>query len=51
MQYFTQHISDYYSPNGHMDYGVIYPLSLKAEDGTWQESRLEKVKEHLLKQL
>ena len=51
VQYFTQHVSDYYSPNGHMDYGVIYPLSLKAADGTWQQSRLEKVKEHLLKQL
>ena len=51
VQYFTQHISDYYAPNGHMDYGVIYPLAQKAEDGTWQQSRLEKVKAHLLKQL
>ena len=51
VQYFTQHISDYYSPNGHMDYGVIYPLALKAEDGTWQQSQLEAVKNYLLKQL
>ena len=51
VQYFTQHISDYYSPNAHMDYGVIYPLAQKAADNTWQQSKLEKVKAYLQKQL
>ena len=51
VQYFTHHISDYYAPNGHMDYGVIYPLAQKAADGSWQQSKLEAVKKYLLKQL
>ena len=49
--YFTKEISSYYSPNAHMDYGVIVPLARKAEDNTWQQSKLEKVKAYLQKQL
>ena len=49
--YFTKEISSYYSPYAHMDYGVIVPLARKAEDGTWQESKLEKVKAYILGQL
>ena len=49
--YFTKEISSYYSPYAHMDYGVIVPLARKAEDGTWQQSKLEKVKAYILGQL
>ena len=49
--YFTKEISSYYSPYAHMDYGVIYALAQKAEDNTWQQSKLEKVKAYLHKQL
>lgn len=49
--YFTKEISSYYSPYAHMDYGVIVPLARRAEENTWQQSKLEKVKAYLQKQL
>ena len=49
--YFTKEISSYYSENAHMDYGVIVPLARAAEDGQWQQSKLDKVKAYLLRQL
>lgn len=48
--YYTQ-ISSYYSKNAHMDYDVILPLSEKAKEGKWQESKLDKVKTYILRQL
>lgn len=44
-------VSDEYCEGVHMDYAVLRPLAEKAEEGTWQESRLEKVKAYLLRQL
>lgn len=48
--YYTQ-ISSYYSKNAHMDYDVILPLSEKVKEGKWQESKLDKVKTYILRQL
>lgn len=49
--YFTKEISSYYSENAHMDYGVIVPLAQKAEEELWQQSKLDKVKSYILRQL
>ena len=38
-------------PGECLDFQIIYPLSLKAEDGLWKESKLEGVKEFILSQL
>ena len=38
-------------PGETLDFQIIYPLSLKAEDGKWKESKLENVKEFILNQL
>ena len=38
-------------PGECLDMQIIYPLSLKADEGAWKESRLESVKEYILKQL
>ncbi len=35
----------------HMDFNIILPLSETAELNKWQECKLEKIKEYLLKQL
>ena len=34
-----------------MDFNVIVPFSRKAEEGLWKQSKLEKVKEYILRQL
>lgn len=38
-------------PGETLDFQIIYPLSLKADEGAWKESSLEGVKEFILKQL
>ncbi len=48
--YFTKEISSYYSKDAHMDYDVIVPLAQKAEEGLWQQSKLDKVKNYILHQ-
>ena len=50
-EYYDNIVSSYYSKDAHMDYDVIMPLAQKAEDGKWQESKLEKVKDYILHQL
>ena len=44
-------VSSYYSKGAHMDYDIIMPLVKQAEDEKWRESKLEKVKEYILRQL
>jgi len=34
-----------------MDFNIIVPYSKKAEEGAWKQSRLDKVKEYILRQL
>ena len=34
-----------------MDFDIILPFSRKWEEGAWKQSKLEKVKEYILKQL
>ena len=50
-KYYSTIVSSYYSKDAHMDYDVIMPLSQKAEDGKWQESKLANVKSYILRQL
>ena len=38
-------------PGETLYFQIIYPLSLKAEEGAWKESSLEGVKDFILKQL
>lgn len=49
--YYDYHSSDYCSPNAHMDYDVMLPLAQKAECGLWKTSKLEKIKDYILRQL
>ena len=49
--YFFSEEPDGYFKGAHMDFGIIVPFSKKAEDGAWKQSRLEKVKEYILRQL
>ena len=49
--YFFSQEPDGYFEGAHMDFGVIVPFSHKAEEGLWKQSRLEKVKEYILRQL
>ena len=44
-------VSDYYSKDAHMDYEVIIPLMRKAEENQWKQSKLNAVKEYILRQL
>lgn len=38
-------------PGECLDMQIIYPMALKADEGKWRESTLEKVKDYILKQL
>jgi poly-gamma-glutamate synthesis protein (capsule biosynthesis protein) len=38
-------------PGETLDFQIIYPLSLKAEEGAWKESKLEAVKRYILEQI
>lgn len=49
--YYDHIVSSYYSENAHMDYDKILPLAQEAENGKWQESKLEEVKAYILRQL
>ena len=50
--YFYDNIpeADGYFEKAHMDFSVILPISDKADEGLWKQSKLEKVKEYILKQ-
>lgn len=50
-RYYDDTVSSYYSKDAHMDYDRILPLAQKAEDGKWQNSKLDKVKKYVLNQL
>lgn len=49
--YFFSEEPDGYFKDAHMDFGVIVPFAKTAEDGAWKESRLEKVRAYILRQL
>ena len=49
--YFFSEEPDGYFQGAHMDFHIIVPFSEKAEEGAWKQSRLEKVKEYILRQL
>ena len=49
--YFFSEEPDGYFKGAHMDFGIIVPFSEKAEEGLWQQSKLEKVKAYILRQL
>ena len=34
-----------------LDYIIIYNLALQEKDGAWRESKLDKVKDYILKQM
>ena len=49
--YFFSENTDGFFAGAHMDFNVIVPFSRKAEEGLWKQSKLEKVKEYILRQL
>ncbi len=49
--YFFSQEPDGYFEGAHMDFGIIVPFAETAEKGLWQQSRLEKVKQYILRQL
>lgn len=49
--YFFSEEPDGYFKDSHMDLAVIVPFAEKADEGAWKNSKLEKVKEYLLRQL
>ncbi len=49
--YFFSEEPDGYFKGAHMDFNIIVPFSEKAEEGAWKKSKLEKVKEYILRQL
>ena len=49
--YFFSTEPDGYFEGAHMDFSRIVPLSRRAEEGAWRQSRLEQVKAYLLRQL
>ena len=49
--YFFSTEPDGYFEGAHMDFNVIVPFSKTAEEGAWKYSKLDKVKEYILKQL
>ena len=49
--YFFSTEPDGYFEGAHMDFNIIVPFSKKAEDRLWMQSKLEKVKEYILRQL
>ncbi len=49
--YFFSEEPDGFFEGEHMDFHLIVPLAQKAEEGLWKQSRLEKVKEYILRQL
>ena len=49
--YFFSENTDGFFAGAHMDFNIIVPFSREAEKGLWKRSRLEKVKEYILRQL
>ena len=49
--YFFSEEPDGYFKGAHMDFGIIVPLSEKAEEGLWKQSSLETVKQYIMRQL
>ena len=49
--YFFSENTDGFFAGAHMDFNVIVPFSWKAEEGAWKQSKLDKVKEYILRQL
>ena len=49
--YFFSEEPDGYFKDAHMDLSLIVPLAQKAEEGAWKKSRLDKVKDYILRQL
>ena len=49
--YFFSENTDGFFEGAHMDFNIIVPFSREAEKGLWKHSRLEKVKEYILRQL
>lgn len=49
--YFFSQEPDGYFQGAHMDFNIIVPFSRKAEEGLWKQSKLESVKEYILRQL
>ena len=49
--YFFSENTDGFFEGAHMDFNIIVPYSKKAEEGAWKQSKLEKVKEYILRQL
>ena len=49
--YFFSENTDGFFAGAHMDFNVIVPFSRKAEEGLWKQSKLEKVKKCILRQL
>ena len=49
--YFFSEEPDGYFKDAHMDFGIMVPFAKTAEEGLWKQSRLEKVKQYILRQL
>ena len=49
--YFFSEEPDGYFEGAHMDFHLIVPLAEKAEEGLWKQSKLEAVKNYILRQL
>ena len=49
--YFFSENTDGFFAGAHMDFNIIVPFSREAEKGLWKRSRLEKVKEYILRQM
>ena len=49
--YFFSENTDGFFAGAHMDFNIIVPFSWKAEEGAWNQSKLEKVKEYILRQM
>ena len=49
--YFFSENTDGFFAGAHMDFNIVLPFSRKWEEGAWKQSKLEKVKEYILRQL
>lgn len=49
--YFFSEEPDGFFAGAHMDFNIIVPLAEKAEAGLWKQSKLDKVREYILRQL
>ena len=49
--YFFSTEPDGYFEGAHMDFNIIVPYSQQADEGAWKQSKLDKVKEYILRQL